>query len=215
MWTCQATGKARRFFAASVGLAGLWIGNSPLDDEAGVSHAARQDAAERMWRCHTPMPPACCRHVSWRKMLSELGEAFRRGSSVDEPVRMALLKDLEDMAADGAFADMRMRRIAGCAPVNLAPQRITETAYFKFHARRGDEELPGGARPSAAQPIASPATRAPNEGSTGKGSTDSQVSSRRKEAPARLGRRFFSGSPFALRSRLLPAQCRDADHAQR
>ena len=124
--------KGPAILCASVGLAGLWIGNSPLDDEAVFPMPRGKTLLNECGSCHTAYAPGLLPARSWRKMLSELGEHFGEDASVDEPVRMALLKDLEDMAADGAFADMRMRRIAGSVPVNLAPQRITETAYFKF-----------------------------------------------------------------------------------
>ena len=124
--------KGPAILCASVGLAGLWIGNSPLDDEAVFPMPRGKTLLNECGSCHTAYAPGLLPARSWRKMLSELGEHFGEDASVEEPVRMALLKDLEDMAADGAFADMRMRRIAGSVPVNLAPQRITETAYFKL-----------------------------------------------------------------------------------
>jgi mono/diheme cytochrome c family protein len=117
---------------ASVGVAALWIGNAPADDEAVFPMPRGKALVSECGSCHTAYAPGLLPARSWRKMLSELGNHFGEDASVQEPVRLALLKDLEDMAADGAFADMRMRRIAGSVPVNAAPQRITETAYFKF-----------------------------------------------------------------------------------
>lgn len=82
--------------------------------------------------CHSAYAPGLLPARSWRKMLGQLGNHFGKDAGVQEPVRLALLKDLEDMAADGAYADMRMRRIAASVPVDAAPLRITETAYFRF-----------------------------------------------------------------------------------
>jgi hypothetical protein len=126
------TWKGLTILCVSVGLAGFWIGNSPADDEAVFPMPRGKTLLNECGSCHTAYAPGLLPARSWRKMLSELGNHFGEDASVEEPARLALLKDLEDMAADGAFADMRMRRIAGSVPVNLAPQRITETAFFKF-----------------------------------------------------------------------------------
>jgi cytochrome c553 len=126
------TWKGLAILCATVGLAGLWIGNSPADDEAVFPMPRGKALLSECGSCHTAFAPGLLPARSWRRMLSDLGNHFGEDASVQEPVRLALLKDLEDMAADGAFADMRMRRIAGSVPVNAAPQRITETAFFKF-----------------------------------------------------------------------------------
>ena len=126
------TWKSLAILCAAVGLAGLWISNTPSGDEAFFPMPRGKAMVNECGRCHTVYPPGLLPSRSWRKMLSELGNHFGTDASMLEPVRMGLLKDLEDMAADGAFADMRMRRIAGSVPVNSAPQRITETAFFKL-----------------------------------------------------------------------------------
>ncbi len=128
----RITWKGLAILCASVGLAGLWISNTASDDDAVFPLPRGGTLVNECGRCHTVYAPGLLPARSWRKMLSELGKHFGEDVSAREPVRLALLKDMEDMAADGAFADMRMRRIAGSVPVNTAPQRITETAFFKF-----------------------------------------------------------------------------------
>lgn len=134
------TWKSLAIFGVSVGLAALWIANAPAHDDAVFPMPRGKTLMNECGSCHTAYPPGLLPARSWRKMLSQLGNHFGEDASVQEPVRLALLKDLEDMAADGDFADMRMRRIAGSVPVNLAPQRITETAFFKFM----HDEVPKG-----------------------------------------------------------------------
>ena len=126
------TWKSLAILGVSVGLTGLWIGNAPADDEAVFPMPRGKTLVNECGSCHTAYAPGLLPARSWRKMLSELDNHFGEDVSVQEPVRLALLKDHEDMAADGAFADMRMRRIAGSVPANAAPQRITDTAFFKF-----------------------------------------------------------------------------------
>lgn len=119
-------------FCATVGLAALWVGNMPSDNDALFPLPRGKALASACGGCHTIYAPGLLPARSWRKMLAELDKHFGEDAGVLEPVRLALLKDLEDMAADGAFADMRMRRIAGSIPVDSEPQRITETRYFKL-----------------------------------------------------------------------------------
>ena len=126
------TWKNLAILATLLGLAAMWIGNAPADDDAVFPMPRGKTLLSECGGCHTAYAPGLLPARSWRKMLSELGNHFGEDASVQEPVRLALLKDLEDMAADGAFADMRMRRIAASVPDNTAPQQITETAYFKF-----------------------------------------------------------------------------------
>ncbi len=126
------TWKGLAIFCASVGLAGLWISNTPRDDDALFPLPRGRTLVNECGGCHVVYAPGLLPARSWRKMLAELDNHFGEDASVQEPARLALLKDLEDMAADGAFADMRMRRLAASVPVNTAPQHITETAFFKF-----------------------------------------------------------------------------------
>ncbi|MDP2834837.1 MAG: diheme cytochrome c [Pseudomonadota bacterium] len=126
------TWKGLAIFCASVGLAGLWIGNMPSDNGAVFPLPHGRTLVNECGGCHTVYAPGLLPARSWRKMLAELDKHFGKDVSVLEPVRLALLKDLEDMAADGAFADLRLRRIAGAVPVDAMPLRITETRYFKF-----------------------------------------------------------------------------------
>ena len=126
------TWKNLGIFTACVGLFALWLGNAPAHDDAVFPMARGKAQVGECGSCHTTYAPGLLPARSWRKMLGQLGHHFGEDASVQEPVRLALLKDLEDMAADGAYADMRMHRIAASVPVDVTPLRITETAYFRY-----------------------------------------------------------------------------------
>lgn len=132
----RVTWKGLAIFTVVMGLAGLWIANAPEHDEALFPMPRGKTYVNECGSCHVAYAPGLLPSRSWRKMMAGLDDHFGEDASVQEPVWLALLKDLEDMAADGAFADMRMRRIASSVPVAAAPLRFTETAYFKaLHAR--------------------------------------------------------------------------------
>jgi len=126
------TWKNLAILATALGLAGMWIGNAPADDEAVFPMPRDKTYLAECGGCHTAYAPGLLPARSWRRMLAELGNHFGEDASLQEPVRLALLKDLEDMAADGAFADLRMRRVAASVPAGATPQRITDGSSFRY-----------------------------------------------------------------------------------
>jgi hypothetical protein len=97
-----------------------------------LPHAGGQDLREECGSCHTAFAPGLLPARAWRKMMGELASHFGEDASLEEPQRLAILKDLETLASDGPQANMRMRRINGAIPGNTAPQRIADTGYFKY-----------------------------------------------------------------------------------
>lgn len=118
-------------FLVIMGLVGLWIINSPDHDEAVFPMPRGKMLVNECGSCHTAYAPGLLPARSWRKMMGSLDDHFGEDASVAEPVWLALLKDLEDMAADGAFAGRQMQHIAASVAPQAAPQRVTETAFFK------------------------------------------------------------------------------------
>jgi hypothetical protein len=116
----------------AVGATGLVIGRAPADDEAIFPMPAGKAYVNECGSCHTAFAPGLLPARSWRKMMAELSDHFGEDASLDEPVRLALLKDLEALASDGAQATLRMRRINAAIPAGSAPQRISQTGYFKY-----------------------------------------------------------------------------------
>lgn len=135
---------------ATLGAAVLWLVHSPPQDEARFPMPAGKIYVAECGSCHTAYAPGLLPVRSWRKMMGELASHFGEDASLEEPHYFAILKELETLAADGSYADMRMRRISGAIASSRAPQRITETEYFRLM----HDELPAGVwkRKRVAQP---------------------------------------------------------------
>jgi mono/diheme cytochrome c family protein len=126
------TWKNLSILVLTLGLAGSWIADAPAYDEANFPMPYGKTYFAECGSCHTAYAPGLLPARSWRKMMGELGQHFGEDASLQEPERLAILKELEDMAADGAYADMRMRRIAAGIAPEAAPQRIVDTEFFKY-----------------------------------------------------------------------------------
>jgi len=116
----------------SVTAAAALISNAPADDEAIFPMPTGKTYVNECGSCHTAYAPGLLPARSWRKMMGELGNHFGEDASLEEPQRLEILKHLELLAADGSQANMRMRRINGAIAAGAAPQRISETGYFKY-----------------------------------------------------------------------------------
>lgn len=116
----------------AVGATALVIERAPASDEAIFPMPAGKTYVNECGSCHTAFAPGLLPARSWRRMMAELANHFGEDASLDEPQHLAILKDLESLAADGPQANMRMRRISAAIPANAAPQRIIETGYFKY-----------------------------------------------------------------------------------
>ena len=125
--------------ALAVGASALVIARAPADDDAVFPMPAGKTYVNECGSCHTAFAPGLLPARSWRKMMAELSNHFGEDASLEEPHRLAILKDLENLASDSPHANMRMRRINGAIPGNTAPQRISETGYFKYM----HDEVPG------------------------------------------------------------------------
>ncbi len=116
----------------AVGGTTLLIAQAPANDEAVFPMPTGKTYLNECGSCHTAYAPGLLPARSWRKMMGELGNHFGEDASLEEPQQLEIMKALENLAADSAQASMRMRRINSAIPTNAAPQRITETGYFKY-----------------------------------------------------------------------------------
>jgi cytochrome c553 len=110
----------------------LLIAQAPANDEAIFPMPAGKTYVDECGSCHTAYAPGLLPARSWRRMMGELANHFGEDASLADPQQLEITKALEILAADSNQASMRMRRINGAIPANAAPQRITETGYFKF-----------------------------------------------------------------------------------
>lgn len=120
--------------------AGLWISQSPQGDEARFPMPAGKTYLAECGSCHTAFAPGLLPVRSWHRMMGELEEHFGEDATLDEPQYLAILKELETLAADGSYADQRMRRISEAISPTAQPQRISETPFFKYT----HDEVPQG-----------------------------------------------------------------------
>ena len=116
----------------ALGTVTLWISRSPLEDEARFPMPAGKTYVVECGSCHTAFAPGLLPVRSWHKMMDGLAHHFGEDASLEEPQYFAILKELETLAADGSYADMRMRRISGAIPPDAAPQRFSDTDFFKY-----------------------------------------------------------------------------------
>ena len=115
-----------------VGLTGYWIAANSSEGDAAFPMPAGKRYVEECGGCHTAYAPGLLPARSWARMMAELDKHFGEDASLAEPDRQAILTDLTRLAADGAQGNMLMRRIAGGIPRHDAPQRISETPFFKY-----------------------------------------------------------------------------------
>lgn len=147
-----------------LGAASLAIIQSPAETEARFPMPASKVYVAECGSCHTAFAPGLLPFRSWHKMMEELSDHFGEDASLDEPHYFAILKELETLAADGSYADLRMRRISAAVPPESQPQRISDTAFF----RNTHDELP--AEVWKRKPVGTPSNciachRRANEGS--------------------------------------------------
>lgn len=115
-----------------LGAVALWIARSPLETEARFPMPAGKTYVDECGSCHTAFAPGLLPVRSWHKMMNELAHHFGKDASLEEPQYFAILKELETLAADGSYADMRMRRISAAISPDVAPQRFSDSAYFRY-----------------------------------------------------------------------------------
>ena len=122
-----------------VGLTTFWIAESMAHEDAMFPMPAGKAYVAECGACHTAYAPGLLPARSWKKMMAELENHFGEDASLDEAERVALLKPLLDLAADGNPANRLMRRIATSIPPAELPQRISTSPFFKYM----HDEVPG------------------------------------------------------------------------
>ena len=80
--------------------------------------------------CHMLYPTGLLPARSWKLMMAGLNNHFGENASLDKETTERLTKFLTENAADRSDL-RRSKKIAKSIPQNEAPQRFTETNYFK------------------------------------------------------------------------------------
>lgn len=122
-----------------VGLLGAWIGNGQAHEDHNLPFPDSKTFRDECGSCHVAYAPGFLPGRSWQRMMAGLDDHFGEDASLAEPERASLERILLDYAADGGRANALMRRIATGIPAGAAPQRISETPFFKHM----HDEVPG------------------------------------------------------------------------
>lgn len=122
-----------------LGLAIFWIASGQADDNALQPMPKQKLYVQECGSCHTAYAPGFLPARSWVKMMAELENHFGEDAALEDPQRLAIQRELTDLAADSRGATVLMRRIAGSIPAGAAPQRISETWFFGYM----HDEVPG------------------------------------------------------------------------
>lgn len=115
-----------------LGIMTLWLMQAPVEHELAFPMPSGKTYVDECGSCHTAFAPGLLPMRSWHRMMNELENHFGEDASLDEPQYFAILKELETLASDGTYADMRMRRISASIPPSQLPQRISETDFYKY-----------------------------------------------------------------------------------
>lgn len=117
---------------ASLSLPVGWIALGHAGHDAVFPMPADPAYVEECGGCHTAYAPGLLPARSWNRMMSELDRHFGEDASLDPATRARLGAALAGLAADAPRATLLMRRIATGVPPQEAPQRISETVFFRY-----------------------------------------------------------------------------------
>jgi len=117
---------------ASLTLPLAWVASGFANQDAAFPMPASKEYLDECGSCHTAYAPGLLPARSWDRMMNELDRHFGEDASLDAGQAARIGASLRTLAADSANASLLMRRIAERIPAGTAPQRISETGYFKF-----------------------------------------------------------------------------------
>ncbi len=119
---------------------GINIGQAGFD-ESHAHFAMPRDSlfVEECGRCHTAYAPGLLTATEWKRVMDDLQNHYGDDASLDGPSRLAILRWLEEGAADGPEATRLMRRIAETTVIGKDLPRMTASRLF----RHEHDEIPG------------------------------------------------------------------------
>ncbi len=124
----------RGLIALFVGLllTASWIAQSSASAEAVFPMPADPRYRAECGSCHTSYAPGLLPARAWNRMMAELDKHFGEDASLDDATRQALTLELNRLAADSATASPLKRRIAAAFAPGAAPQRISDSPFFRY-----------------------------------------------------------------------------------
>lgn len=111
--------------ALSNGFAAGWESAFPV-----LKHEAWE---EECGACHMAFTPGMLPARSWNRMMDNLKNHFNEDASIGPTLTQSITEFLVANAADNPRATDVMQRIARSVPAGESPQRITETALFRYY----------------------------------------------------------------------------------
>lgn len=126
----------------SLAFTGLALADRDGDDDRGYGQRAYREArldvapvSDELYRkecgeCHFAYQPGLLPARSWQKMMGELDKHFGENAELDEETVRALTQYLTDNAAERSNYK-RSQSFLDSIAADAAPQRISETPYFK------------------------------------------------------------------------------------
>lgn len=121
-------------------LAGISAGQAGFDD-SHARFAMPQDPlfVKECGGCHTAYAPGLLTAGEWRQVMDDLQNHYGDDASLDGPTRLAILRWLEEGAADAPGTTRLMRRITETTAKSKDLPRITASRLFRYE----HDEMPG------------------------------------------------------------------------
>jgi cytochrome c553 len=115
--------------ALALGATAFLLAKSPADDDAVFALPAGKLYLAECGSCHTAYAPGMLPARSWRRLLDGLEDHFGEDATLEEPKRLALIKELETLAEAGG--KLRLERLRAAIPAAETPLRISDNPYVR------------------------------------------------------------------------------------
>lgn len=116
--------------ALAMGATVFLLIQSPADDHAVFTMPAGKLYEAECGGCHTAYAPGMLPARSWRRLLGSLEDHFGEDATLEEPKRLALIKELEILAEADGNSRVRLQRLRAAIPAAEVPQRISTNPYM-------------------------------------------------------------------------------------
>lgn len=116
--------------ALALGATAFLLGLSPADDDAVFTLPAGKLYLAECGGCHTAYAPGMLPPRSWRRLLDGLEDHFGEDATLEEPKRLALIKELETLAGAGGKSEVRLQRLRAAIPASDVPLRLSTNPYL-------------------------------------------------------------------------------------
>ena len=117
--------------ALVLGMTALLLAKSPADDDAVFAMPTGKLYVAECGSCHTAYAPGMLPARSWSRLMDGLEDHFGEDATLEEPKRLALLKELQTLAETGSVPRVRLERLRAAIPAHASPLRISDNPYVR------------------------------------------------------------------------------------